>query len=161
MLWYTYKISFQPSITQKLLSTVWNTSRRRSLVTSRRTRTSTSHGVATQLCRTKQLADSTPVRLDIICCLLLLLFPLTKYVDYGHMKNTYILSWSMSVLAWGMLEYEYAFLSTFQLTEARRVLKWGLDYLLACHKSPTTLIVEVRCIETEFKQTGSRCVVSY
>jgi hypothetical protein len=46
---------------------------------------------------------------------------------------------TMAILAWGMDTFKDAYVKAGQLQEGMSALKWGADYLAACHES------SVRC----------------
>ena len=79
------------------------------------------------------LADGETVALDLS----------GGYADAGdYVKSTKTIGHSMSLLAWGLLEFKSGF-GVGTHVEAVEALRWGVDYLLRCHPEPKTLIVQV------------------
>eukprot|EP00877_Chromochloris_zofingiensis_P012439 jgi/Chrzof1/7449/Cz02g24130.t1 len=66
------------------------------------------------------------------------------YYDAGDtVKFNFPQAWSLSVLAWGLLEWPQSYTTAGSYQHALQVLKWGTDYLLSCHIGPTTLVAQV------------------
>ncbi len=55
-----------------------------------------------------------------------------------HVKFGLPMAFSMTLLAWGAIEYPEAYADVGQLDELRDLLRWGADYLMRCHvRTPT------------------------
>ena len=58
------------------------------------------------------------------------------YYDAGdHVKFGFPMAASMTLLSWGVLEYEEGYQQTGQLDEALDAIRWGTDYFLKAHVS--------------------------
>ncbi|NET10390.1 MAG: glycosyl hydrolase family 9 [Symploca sp. SIO2B6] len=58
------------------------------------------------------------------------------YYDAGdHVKFGFPMAASMTLLSWGVLEYEDGYEQSGQLDEALEAIKWGTDFLLKAHES--------------------------
>ena len=56
------------------------------------------------------------------------------FYDAGdHVKFGLPMAFSLTLLAWGGVEFEDAYVETRQLPHLRSLLKWGADYLMKCH----------------------------
>ncbi|MEM6840186.1 MAG: glycoside hydrolase family 9 protein, partial [Cyanobacteria bacterium P01_C01_bin.120] len=56
------------------------------------------------------------------------------YYDAGdHVKFGFPMAASMTMLSWGVNEYEEAYSQIGQLDEALDAIKWGTDYMLKAH----------------------------
>lgn len=60
-----------------------------------------------------------------------------------HLKTSMSIGVAMSVLAWGLLEFPQGHQRAGQTQYALGTLRWGADYLMACHLSPTTFVAQV------------------
>jgi len=65
-----------------------------------------------------------------------------------HVKFGLPMAFSMTMLAWGAIEYPEAYADAGQLDELRAILRWGADYLMRCHVrapdgSTTSFIAQV------------------
>ena len=70
------------------------------------------------------LGDGTDVGLDLT----------GGYYDAGdHVKFGLPMAFSLTMLAWGGVEFQGAYEEANQLTPLLDVLKWGTDYLMKCH----------------------------
>ena len=67
------------------------------------------------------------------------------YYDAGdNVKYQLPMAFSVTMLSWGVLEYQSAFTSTGQLAYAHQAIRWGTDYFLQCAAAaPTRLWVQV------------------
>ena len=69
-------------------------------------------------------------------------FPLSDvllggYHDAGdNVKFGFPLAYSMTVLAWSIIEYRGQLAQANQLQYAMDALKWGTDYIILCHPEP-------------------------
>ena len=45
-------------------------------------------------------------------------------------KWNFPLAYTMSVLSWGVIDYEDAYTKAGELENARKAIKWGTDYLI-------------------------------
>lgn len=62
-----------------------------------------------------------------------------------HLKTSMSIGVAMSLLAWGLLEFPQGHHRAAQTQYALGTLRWGADYLMACHIAPTTFVAQVRC----------------
>ncbi|KAL4420827.1 hypothetical protein ABPG75_010483 [Micractinium tetrahymenae] len=66
------------------------------------------------------------------------------FFDAGdHLKLNFPLATSLTFLAWGALEFPAAYATTGQTQAALENLRWGADYLMACHPSDNTYIAQI------------------
>ncbi|KAH7667580.1 Glycoside hydrolase family 9 protein [Dioscorea alata] len=66
------------------------------------------------------------------------------YYDAGdNVKFGFPLAFTMTTLAWGIIEFEQNLVSKNELGHALEALKWGCDYFLKAHVAPDVLYVEV------------------
>ncbi len=66
------------------------------------------------------------------------------YYDAGdHVKFVLPGSASLTMLAWGVVEYRDAYAAVGQLDEALDAIKWGTDWLIKAHPSPNVLYAQV------------------
>ena len=49
------------------------------------------------------------------------------------MKFGFPMAGSITLLAWGMIEFEEGYEKAGQMEYARDSLKWGTDYMMKCH----------------------------
>ena len=56
------------------------------------------------------------------------------------------MAYTMTVLAWGMIEFQNAYRSSGDWQAAQNILKWGTDYLLKAHTAKYELYVQVRSL---------------
>ena len=63
--------------------------------------------------------------------------------DFGFVKNTFVLSWTLTVLSWGAKEYKRGYKQAKRLDEVYSVVRWGLDYLMKCHYRRSKLVAQV------------------
>lgn len=66
------------------------------------------------------------------------------YYDAGdYIKATFPLSWTLTSICWGALEYGAGYQAANQTAYLDSALRWGLDWLIKAHPSPNTLYVQV------------------
>lgn len=66
------------------------------------------------------------------------------YYDAGdNVKFGLPMAFTITLLAWNVVEFSDNFRSTGQLQNALNNIRWGTDYLLRCYTSPTELWVQV------------------
>lgn len=66
------------------------------------------------------------------------------FYDAGDMlKLNFPLATSISFLSWGALDFDKAYESTGHKNAALSNIKWGADYLLACHLSKTEIVGQI------------------
>ncbi|GAA0154782.1 hypothetical protein LIER_37965 [Lithospermum erythrorhizon] len=66
------------------------------------------------------------------------------YYDAGdNVKFIGPMSYSMTLLSWAATEYEAGLSSCFQLDHSLPAIRWGTDYILQVHTSPTTFYAQV------------------
>ena len=67
------------------------------------------------------------------------------WYDAGdHVKFNFPQSWTITTLAWGVLEYWDAYVAAGELDIVMDSIKWPLDFLIKCHVGPTKLYAQVR-----------------
>ncbi|KAL4220777.1 hypothetical protein ACF0H5_019045 [Mactra antiquata] len=66
------------------------------------------------------------------------------WYDAGdHIKFNFPMAYSVTALAWGLLEFKDAYNDAGELDHMYDSIKWPLDYLLKCHVAPNELYVQV------------------
>ncbi|CAK8539345.1 unnamed protein product [Lathyrus sativus] len=66
------------------------------------------------------------------------------YYDAGdNVKFGWPMSFTVSLLSWAAIEYESEISSAKQLNYLHSAIRWGTDFILQAHTSPTTLITQV------------------
>ena len=61
------------------------------------------------------------------------------YFDAGdHIKFVQPMTWSMTMLSWGGIDYEAAYQKSGQMDELREAVKWGTDYFLKTHETDSS-----------------------
>ena len=55
------------------------------------------------------------------------------YVNHGYVKFGYPMAASMTMLAWGVLEFKRAYMVADEYRNALAAVKWGTDYFIKCH----------------------------
>jgi hypothetical protein len=60
-----------------------------------------------------------------------------------HVKFNLPGAWTLHVLAWGMLDFMTGYEASGQLQYALRTLKFGADFLMACHVDDDTIVAQV------------------
>src|SRR5262245_10768813 len=79
-------------------------------------------------------ADGADVNLDLV----------GGFADAGdHIKATFPLVHSLTVLAWGMLDYPQGYSASGQSQFLLSNLRWGMDYLVKAHPAANRLVTEV------------------
>jgi len=58
------------------------------------------------------------------------------------------MSASVTLLAWGLLEYEDAYEAAGQLEYMYDCIRWPLEWLLKAHTAPNELYIQVTCIKS-------------
>lgn len=66
-----------------------------------------------------------------------------RFTAGDFVKFGFPMSWSITVLAWGMIEFRDAYQDAGEWERALDMLKWGLDYLMKAHTKPNELYVQV------------------
>ena len=66
------------------------------------------------------------------------------------------MAFSVTSLAWGLLEFKDAYYDAGELDHMYDSIKWPLDYLMKCHVSPNVYYVQVceNCPHSVFKLEG-------
>lgn len=59
------------------------------------------------------------------------------------MKFGFPMAWSVTVLAWGMIEFESGYRDAGEWNNALSMLRWATDYLTKAHVSPNELYFQV------------------
>ncbi|XP_053379200.1 endoglucanase F-like isoform X2 [Mercenaria mercenaria] len=66
------------------------------------------------------------------------------WYDAGdHIKFNFPMAFSVTSLAWGLLEFKDAYYDAGELDHMYDSIKWPLDYLMKCHVSPNVYYVQV------------------
>ncbi|MCO5562311.1 hypothetical protein L7F22_015937 [Adiantum nelumboides] len=66
------------------------------------------------------------------------------YYDAGdHVKYGFPMAFTMTMLAWGIIQYNQALSTNGQLGYALDALRWGTDYFIKAHPEPNVLWAEV------------------
>lgn len=66
------------------------------------------------------------------------------YYDAGdNVKFVWPMSFTVSLLSWAAIEYESGIASVKQLNYLHSAIRWGSDFILLAHSSPTTLFTQV------------------
>ncbi|KAJ0978299.1 hypothetical protein J5N97_013773 [Dioscorea zingiberensis] len=66
------------------------------------------------------------------------------YYDAGdNVKFGFPYAFTITTLAWGIIEFEKQLATKNELGHAMEALKWGTDYLIKAHTSPNVLYIEV------------------
>ena len=76
------------------------------------------------------------------------------YYEAGgsYLKFTFPTAYTITQLSWGVVEYRDGFEKVGELAEALQTIKWGTDYLLACHSSPSKIVAMFG--SSEVRKTG-------
>jgi hypothetical protein len=66
------------------------------------------------------------------------------YYDAGdNVKFGFPMAFTVTMLAWGVIEYKTQLQSTNQLAYALDAIQWGTDYFIKAHTAPNVLFGEV------------------
>lgn len=66
------------------------------------------------------------------------------YYDAGdNVKFGWPMSFTVSLLSWSAIEYRNEISSVNQLSYLRTAIRWGTNFILRSHTSPTTLYTQV------------------
>lgn len=66
------------------------------------------------------------------------------YYDAGdNVKFGWPMAFTVTLLSWAAVEYRHEFSSAHQLSHLRTAIRWGTDFILRAHTSPTTLYTQV------------------
>eukprot|EP00884_Botryococcus_braunii_P022001 jgi/Botrbrau1/8485/Bobra.0237s0100.1 len=77
------------------------------------------------------------------------------WYDAGdHLKTSMSIGVAASLLAWGLLEFPQGHEHAGQAQAALRNLRWGADYLMACHLGPSTFVAQVGDAEEDHSYWG-------
>ncbi|WJX60277.1 cellulase [Trifolium repens] len=80
------------------------------------------------------LSDGKPQNVDLV----------GGYYDAGdNVKFGWPMSFTVSLLSWAAIEYESEISSVNQLDYLHGAIRWGADFILKAHTSPTTLFTQV------------------
>ena len=60
------------------------------------------------------------------------------------MKYGFPLAFTITLLAWGMIEFEEGYRDAKEWSYAHENLKWGADYIVKAHTAPNTLWGQVK-----------------
>ena len=61
-----------------------------------------------------------------------------------HVKFNFPMAFTVTSLAWGLLEFKDAYANASELDHMYDSIKWPLDYLLKCHTDDDEFYVQVR-----------------
>ncbi|XP_077995022.1 endoglucanase E-4-like [Glandiceps talaboti] len=77
------------------------------------------------------------------------------WYDAGdHLKSTYTIAYTTSVLAWGFLEFRHAYDEVEETDYMLDCLKWGTDFLLKAHTDDYELYVQLGDKDIDHKYWG-------
>ncbi|XP_062074430.1 endoglucanase 20-like [Humulus lupulus] len=80
------------------------------------------------------LSDGNPEKVDLV----------GGYYDAGdNVKFGWPMAFSVSLLSWAAVEYRAQISSANQLGHLHNAIRWGTDFILKAHTSPTTLYTQV------------------
>ncbi|KAE8778352.1 hypothetical protein D1007_48795 [Hordeum vulgare] len=66
------------------------------------------------------------------------------YYDAGdHVKFGFPMAYAVTMLSWGVLEFEKEMVAANSLNRALDAIRWGTDYFIKAHNEPNTLWVQV------------------
>ncbi|KAM5572349.1 endoglucanase 20-like [Rosa sericea] len=66
------------------------------------------------------------------------------YYDAGdNVKFVWPMAYSVSLLSWSLIEYQQQISSANQLAYLQRAIRWGTDFIIKAHLSPTTFYTQV------------------
>ncbi|CAG2180693.1 unnamed protein product, partial [Oppiella nova] len=66
------------------------------------------------------------------------------YFDAGDLvKFGFPMAYTITMLAWGLVDYEDAYQKAGELENVRNAIKWGTDYFIKCHTSDTEFYGQV------------------
>lgn len=69
------------------------------------------------------------------------------YYDAGdNVKFVWPMSFTTTLLSWAAIEYQKEISSVNQLGYLRSSIKWGANFIIRAHTSPTTLYTQVQSI---------------
>ena len=69
------------------------------------------------------------------------------YYDAGdNVKFGWPMAFSVSLLSWAAVENQKAISSVSQMEYLRSAIRWGADFILTAHTSPTTLYTQVQSL---------------
>ena len=73
------------------------------------------------------------------------------------MKFNFPMAFTVTSLAWGLLEFKDAYNASGQLEYMYDCIRWPLEYLLKCHVSADELYVQVCCFYFIFAKSHEEC----
>ena len=66
------------------------------------------------------------------------------FYDAGdHVKFNFPASFAISVMNWGLIDFKSGYETAGEYQNGKRISRWGLDYFIKCHTSPTELYAQV------------------
>ncbi|KJE93538.1 cellulase [Capsaspora owczarzaki ATCC 30864] len=75
------------------------------------------------------------------------------YMDAGdHIKFSLPMAFSVTNLAWGLLDQPAGYQQAGQVAYIRDAIKWGTDYFIKCHVSPNSLYIQIGNPDDEHQQ---------
>lgn len=81
------------------------------------------------------------------------------YYDAGdNVKFVWPMAFTVSLLSWTAIEYEKEISSVHQLGYLRRAIRWGTNFILKAHSSPTTLYTQVPLLV--YMQINVSCLIT-
>lgn len=66
------------------------------------------------------------------------------FIDGGYVKFGYPMAYTITVLAWGGIQYAKGYNMTGQTNNLLNAVKWGTDYFIKCHVSQNKFYVQVK-----------------
>lgn len=64
-------------------------------------------------------------------------------LDGGHIKFGLPMAYSMTVLAWGVLDFKRGYVTSKELANTMSAIKWGTDYFIKCNPDAFTFYGQV------------------
>ncbi|CAG8686309.1 12751_t:CDS:2, partial [Cetraspora pellucida] len=84
------------------------------------------------------------------------------YYDAGdYVKFTLPLSWSLSLISWGAIEWFDGYRLSNQTDYLHDMVKWGTDWLIAAHSKPDQLFIQVGSIPLDNAYWGPDTSIPY
>ncbi|CAK0782162.1 hypothetical protein CVIRNUC_005591 [Coccomyxa viridis] len=78
------------------------------------------------------------------------------YYEAGgsYLKFSFPTAFTLTQLAWGVVQYREGYAKVGELQEALEAIKWGVDYLLNCHTEPKKFVAMYGSSEVDFGYFG-------
>lgn len=94
-----------------------------------------------QISQFKHFGNKKPDSLKVLLVKIISFYLLPSAGD--HIKFNFPMAFSVTSLAWGLLEFKDAYEDAGQLEYMYDSIKWPLDYLMKCHVAPNVYYVQV------------------